>query len=300
MLVVLIAMGIFAGFYHPSAVSTLTGDFEERRRGKVIALHNVGGSLGFGIGPLFGAIIASKLNWHFSFVFLGIPALIAAVLVFSRLKLPSSSVVAGGVHAAVGERKRRGTIWQVFRSVLAIVAISVAMQLITGPVMSFMSLFLANVRHLTDAAASMWVTVVRMGGLAGGLVGGWLTDRWGRRNTILLTLIAFGPVTYALAKLPFGVALACALILFGWLMTMREATMQTLLMDAAPAHLRATIFGIYFGFGQQGTSVIQPLAGQLMDSMGIVGVYNTIAYASIGLSCLAGVLALHRSKGTRA
>jgi hypothetical protein len=47
--------------------------------------------------------------------------------------------------------------------------------------------------------------------------------------------------------------------------------------------------GIYFGFGQQGSSIIQPIAGNFMDRIGIMGVYNVIAPISIGLSALAGI-----------
>jgi len=150
--------------------------------------------------------------------------------------------------------------------------------------MSFASLFLIDVHHLTAAAGSMWVTIIRFGGLAGNLVGGWLTDKWGRRNTIFLTLAIFGPVVLVLARLPYGFGLGVALIVFGWLMAMRETTMQTLLMDSSPPELRATIIGIYFSFGQQGSSVIQPVAGEFMDAVGIGGVFNTISFISVGLS----------------
>ena len=285
LLVILIAMGFFAGFYHPSAVSSLTNKFEEARRGRAVAMHMVGGSLGFGIGPLLGAIIAERLNWNAAYIILGIPALIAAPLAYFNLKspLPAAQAAAAGVGTP---DQKTGGIWQVFKTVLAVYIISLAMQLISGPVMSFFSLFLVDVHHLSEESASMWMTVIRMGGLLGSLAGGWLTDRWGRRNTIFLTLALFGPVVIGLVKLPFGIPMIICFILFGWLMSMRESTMQTYLMDNTPSRLRGTVFGIYFGFGQQGSSVIQPVAGTFMDSLGITGVYDVIAYISLGLSAV--------------
>ncbi len=186
-------------------------------------------------------------------------------------------------------------IWQVFKASGAVLAISLGMQLINGPIMSFLSLYLVDVRHMSAAAGSMWVTVVRIGGFAGSLIGGWLTDKWGRRNTIFLTLIIFGPVVYLVTALPFGMALAIVFVIFGCLMSMRETTMQTLLMDNSPPQLRATVFGIYFGFGQQGSSVIQPVAGDFMDLIGIVGVFNSTAFISIGLSVLAVLVAVKQT-----
>ena len=135
--------------------------------------------------------------------------------------------------------------------------------------------------------------------MVGNILGGWLTDKWGRRNTIFLILILFGPVIFLLGKIPFGFALGAVFILFGWLMAMRETTMQTLLMDNSPPHLRATIIGIYFSFGQQGSSIIQPIAGDFMDAIGINGVFNVIGLVSIGLSVLAVVLILRRSGGSK-
>ncbi|HEX7475147.1 MAG TPA: MFS transporter [Dehalococcoidales bacterium] len=295
LLVLLIALGVFSGFYHPSAISALSSHFETSRRGRAVAFHMVGGGLGFAIGPLFGAIIASKLNWHIAYAFLGLPALVAGVLVFKQLKLAPAESSPNPSSVQAGTRKTKG-VWQVFKPVFGIIAISLAMQLVTGPIMSFVSLFLIDVHHLSAAAGSMWVTIIRAGGLAGNLIGGWLTDKWGRRNTIFLILIMFGPVVLLLAKLPFGFALGLVFVLFGWLMAMRETTMQTLLMDNSPPQLRATIIGIYFSFGQQGSSIIQPVAGNFMDAVGISSVFNTIAFISIGLSVLAALLVIRNTR----
>lgn len=284
LLITLVVMGIFAGFYHPSAISALTTHCKAQQRGRVVALHMLGGSLGFGLGPLFGAIIASKYNWHLAYILLGLPALVAASLVLTKLKLPGQMNQSKDAGSSQEDGQKRIGVWQVFRPAIGIIVVSIAMQLVTGPVISFASLFLVDVHHLSATAGSMWVTIIRMGGLVGSLCGGWLSDKWGRRNAIFLTLIMFGPVVFLLAKLPFGVVLGTAYIIFGWLMSMRETTMQTFLMDNTPPRLRATIIGIYFGFGQEGSSIIQPIAGDFMDTVGIGGVFNGIAVISIGLS----------------
>ena len=87
MLAILIVMGIFAGAYHPSAVTMLSSYFEASRRGRVIAFHMVGGSIGFTIGPIIGGLIAGLLDWHSAFIILSIPALLAVPLALKKLKL---------------------------------------------------------------------------------------------------------------------------------------------------------------------------------------------------------------------
>jgi MFS family permease len=158
-----------------------------------------------------------------------------------------------------------------------------------------MSLYLVDVHHLSAAAGSMWVTIIRFGGLAGNIIGGWLTDKWGRRAMIYLVLIAFGPVAVLITKLPFGVGLVIVFILFGWLMTMRETTTQTILMDNSPPGLRATIVGIYFSFGQQGSSIIQPVAGNFMNTIGIIDVFTFMAFLAAGFSVLALILVFKKT-----
>lgn len=292
LIIVLFAMGLFAGFYHPAAVSTLTNRYEEQRRGKVVSLHMVGGSLGFGAGPFLGAIIASRFNWHVAYLILGLFTLIAAPLAFAQLKSILPVKPAAGTSRTQQSVRKRVDIWKAFKKVLVIYLISTAMQLVAVPVMSFIPLFLIEVHHFSQEAGSMWLTVVRLGGLLGSLVGGWLLDRWGRRKTIFLNLALFGPVVYLLVKLPFGASLILILIFFGWLLSMREATMQTYLMDNASPHLRGTVFGIYFGLGQLNQSVSQTVAGDFMDSLGITGVFNIIAFTTIGLSSLAIISAV--------
>ena len=80
-------------------------------------------------------------------------------------------------------------------------------------------------------------------------------------------------------------------ILFGIFMYMRQATVQPLLMDSVPPHLRATAFGIYFGLSMEGMSLVQPVAGHFMDIFGIADVFTAIALISVGLSLVALILA---------
>jgi MFS family permease len=298
LIVVFILLGIFAGLYHPSSISVISTHFETHRRGRALALHMLGGGLGFGLGPVFGALIASRFNWHLAYLILGIIPLIAAGMVLTQLKLKPVQPSKSRDSSSQPAPKYRN-VWQAFKPAIGIFLVSLAMQLLTGPIMSFTSLFLIDVHNLTAAAGSVWITIIRFGGLAGNLLGGWLTDKWGRRNTIFLTLMLYGPAVFLMVILPYGVALGAAYVLFGWLMAMRETTMQTLLMDNSPAEVRATVIGIYFSFGQQGSSIIQPIAGNIMDTIGIHGVFVGISYVSVALSLITLVLALRYAKNVK-
>lgn len=300
MLFVLVVMGIFAGAYHPSALSLLSISLDGARRGRAISLHQVGGSASLALGPILGGIIADTLGWHFAFILLSIPAMVSVPLIlkkrFEQQGTPSSDKLANEVpdsdDIALNPVRRSIGIGQALRPVVVIIALVILMQFVGGIAMSFIPIYLVDKHNIGPAYAAMFMGVVRGGGVAGSLLGGWLSDRWGRRNTIFLALVTTGPILYLLTKLPFHWGLIVIFILFGIIMHMRQAAAQAYLGDNIPSALRSTIFGIYFGLSMEGTSVMQPIAGHFMDIFGIVEVYSVTAWICIALSIISLLLAI--------
>jgi len=298
LLVILVIMGIFAGAYHPSAVSVLSGHIERARRGKAIALHMVGGSIGYATGPFLGGLIAELLGWRYAFIILGIPALAAIPLVLKRFQERKATMsrrrkelLADGAATASQPGQQSAGIIQILRPVAVIFSLAILTQLIGGTAMAFIPIYLVDKHYITPAYAAMLIGVSRGGGIAGSLFGGWLSDRWSRKSAIFLSLAATGPALYLLTILPFNAGLIVMLVVLGLFMYMRQATVQPFIMDNVPPRLRATLFGIYFGLSMEGMSLMQPVAGYFMDVFGIVGVFQVIAWLSVALSVLALFLA---------
>jgi FSR family fosmidomycin resistance protein-like MFS transporter len=290
MLVALIILGLFSGAYHPSATSMISGYFDDTMRGKAIALHMVGGSIGFAVGPVLGGLIADALDWPLAFILLSIAPIVAAPVVlrrFRRRKSESDEPV-GQESTGGGATDKTKTgfsgVWQALRPVAIITALVILTQLVGGCAMAFIPIYLVDRHSVAPAAAAMLMSVVRVGGVGGSLLGGWLADKWGGKNALVLALVATGPVLYLLTNLPFNAFLMVSLIVFGLVMYMRTVTIQPLLMSSTPPHLRSTVFGIYFGLGTEGMSLVQPLVGRLMDDFGITEVFHVIALVGIGLS----------------
>ncbi|MFC1972600.1 MFS transporter [Chloroflexota bacterium] len=295
LLAILIVMGIFAGSYHPSATSMLSGFIEEARRGKAIAMHMLGGSIGFTLGPILGGLIAALLGWRFSYIILSVLPFMAVILIWQQFRPREHALRERVKQAAIKDScpsdpaPKRPGIWQVLRPIALVTSLAVVAQLIAGSAMAFIPVYLVDQHAIAPAAAAMLMGVVRGGGIAGSLFGGWLSDKWGRDNALALALAAIGPILYFLNVLPFPFIIA-TFVLFGFVMYMRQVTIQTWLMDSTPPQLRATIFGIYFGLSMEGMSLAQPLAGHFMDIYGITDVFYFIAMASLGLSLTALIL----------
>lgn len=287
-LVFMSMMGIFGGFYHPAATALLTSYFESGRRGSAIGLHLLGGTIGFTAGPVLGGLIGAALGWRFSFVFLGIPALIAVPIVIKRFTPRDQSELMKNEKADGGNtvRVENPSLLTVIRPLLAITLLAILMHLIAGASLTFIPLYLVDKHHVDPAYAAMLLGLIRGGGMFGSLFGGWLSDRWGRKRTVVMALAATGPLFYLITWLPFSPALMAVFVVFGAIMSTRQSAIQTILMDRTPPQLRSMIFGIYFGLSQEGMSVTQPIVGLFMDLFGIVQVFHVLAIGGIALSVL--------------
>ncbi len=292
LLTTMVFMGIFAGAYHPAAVPAISSLFEDRR-GKAIGLHMIGGAVGFGLGPFIGTAIAATINWHMAFILLSIPALAAGVSVAVWLRKIEPDIPRHAVAEVKGKKADPDTpsLWQVLRKVSVVFILVIVVTFTSGSLLPFIPLYLVDHYNLSATMAAIWTSVLRASGIIGGLFGGWLSDRWGNRNTVLLALVAIGPAIMLFTTVGYFPALAVMMIVIGILWMMRETVVQTYLMTRTPPRMHGMVVGIYFGIGQQGQSLLQPVYGVFMDMAGISTVFLVVGLISLATSIITIFLA---------
>ncbi|WP_250028018.1 MFS transporter [Paractinoplanes maris] len=129
----------------------------------------------------------------------------------------------------------------------------------------FLSLYLTSQRHAGTALAGLIVGTYGIGGLLGTLAGGVLTDRWGRRRTLLVSHFA---TVVALTALAFSTSLAaiavlCALL--GVAQSMAAPAFVAAIIDVTPAEKRSRAFNLQFwalNLGLAGASLLAGLLAQ--------------------------------------
>jgi len=294
LLILMVVMGLFAGPYHPSSTSMLSDFFGKEQRGKAIAFHMVGGSIGFAMSPILGGLLANWFGWRSAFIILGIPVVIASLLVFKKFGKEKSMKANLQTHDKTASRDvpepittGPKSIVQALRPIAFVTTLAISIQLVAGCAMAFIPIYLVDKHSIVPAVSAMLLGVIRTGGIAGSLFGGWLSDYWNRKNAILLSLVSTGPIFYLITRLPFNFYFMAVFFLFGLLVYMMQATIQPLIMDCSPPELRSTIFGIYFGLSMEGISLLQPVAGHFMDVLGIAQVFHIIALVNVALSIMA-------------
>lgn len=165
------------------------------------------------------------------------------------------------------------------------VAIRMLGNAIYGP---FVALFLVNVLHLTYAEVGLIIAAIGVVQLPFSFLGGLLTDRWGRRNLIVVGLVGEA-ATIALLAYSFSIeslAGAIATALFGGIITsLAGPATSAYIADFAEGAERTRGFTFYrIGFNA-GYSVGVTLGGILISFIGFAGAVG-VAAAIVGSGAL--------------
>ena len=284
---------IFSGCYHPIATSFLSSYFRAGQRGRALGFHLIGGSLGTTVAPLLGGVIAELLGWRYAFVFLAIPGL-ASVPFYFRLRLDRGQLPEEAARSTASTTSATAgtapSLVQSLRSIALIFSLFTAMQLITVGVTSLLPVFLVDERLVAPAAAAMMLALIRGGGLPGGPLGGWASDRLGRKGTVILSLVATGPLLLSVVLLPVGAGLMAAMLVLGAFMQFKQPAIQSLVAEAAPPGRLSTMLGFYFFFSSEVRSLMVPVIGLSMDLFGLAPTFTGLGVAAVGLSIAALLL----------
>jgi predicted MFS family arabinose efflux permease len=137
-----VGVGIGEAGFLPISSSLVADHFRSNRRGSVIAIIMLGAPFGFLLGQASGGWIASEWGWRVAFYALGVPGLLAALIVWLTLREPPRGLVEGFSNptAAPSFKVVFQTLWsnRSFRHLLlGYVVVSFAMNAVANFVMPF-------------------------------------------------------------------------------------------------------------------------------------------------------------------
>lgn len=273
---VLLALVGMAGFgsasYHPQA-STMVPRISGDSKGFGVSLFSAGGNLGYAIMPLLVVPVTAIWGLKGMLVFM-VPGFIMTLLIYRYApEAPQSK-----------SRLNLGDLLGDIRSVIK------PLSLVTGVVtmrawvffglITFLPLYF-EFRHETPEVASIHLFILLLFGAIGGLIGGHVSDRYGRKFVLVWSLLLTAPLMYL--ALSMGGYLE-------WVLTAMAGA--ALLASFSPAVLIAQdlipknqgmasgiILGFAIGVGGLGVS----LTGMVADTYGITaGVFSLVALPVAG------------------
>lgn len=146
---------------------------------------------------------------------------------------------------------------------------------------------------LSSAAArgAAFGSVVLLAGAASNALGGWVSDRVGRRPTVVAVLLASATVSFAVGwTLPLGTGVVLPLaFLYGLLVTAESSTLSAAVAEAADPRWLGTTMAVQSGLGFLVTAISPAVFGWLLDRAGW-----GVAFASLGAAAFCGAAAVVR------
>jgi FSR family fosmidomycin resistance protein-like MFS transporter len=271
MAAVLVVSGLGVAAFHPEAARTMNAAAGERKA-TGMSVFSVGGSAGFALGPLLvtGLMLAFGLRGA---LLLAAPAAGMAAVLVSQLRclpaLPTTGSLGGQPVI------RRPDAWAPFgRLTAALVARSV----IYFGFNTFLPLYWVDRLGQSPAAGSAILSAWLASGVAGALIGGRLSDRYGARQVGLWTSLAVAPLIGLFVLLPQVVPATALLLLIGPLMTMPSSGLVVLGQAFLPNRV-GVASGITIGLSVSVGGAAAPVLGAVADRLGILA----------ALACLAAV-----------
>ncbi|HEU5394318.1 MAG TPA: MFS transporter, partial [Candidatus Methylomirabilis sp.] len=247
------------------------------RKGAAMSLFSAGGNLGFALGPIAGAFLLSRFGAPGTLGLLVPGSLLAVALLAvrsSRLSAPRRATGESGGEAPV----------PVLGLSLLILAVSLRSWTYQATI-TFLPFLLVNDRH-PAVAPSVALFLYLFCGALGGLLGGTLSDRWGRRAILVGTLALYPPLILAfqatdgrLALLLLGLSGAALLSSFSAAVVYAQELLPTRMGLASGLTL-----GFAFGAGGIGAGV----TGVLIDAVGLEWGMASLSLLPLGaaLACV--------------
>ncbi len=287
LLVTVLLGSIGTAVFHPQGAA-LAGSLAGRR-GTAMAIFTSGGSVGYGVGPVLVIAIVSLFGLRFTWLSVGIGLAATAFLLASVPRSIGRPAAAEGRPRAAGPRR-----WLVPLMLLY----SVVM-LRAGTAILFTT-FIPLLMERRGAALILggWALLgFSLSGAVGGLLGGPLSDRLGRRAVTVGGLALAGPAIFLFLRAD-GLAAAALLLLSGVCLFSALPVNIVMAQELRPNHastVSGLVMGFAWGIGGLATTLLGALADRwgttLGELAGLARAMDLIAVLPIAAALLALALA---------
>jgi predicted MFS family arabinose efflux permease len=178
-----VGVGVGEAGCTPAAHSLISDAVPRERRASAIAFYGLGIPIGGLMGMIIGGQLADLLGWRQAFLIVGVPGLLVAVLFWMLVREPRrhlASAPAGATGASFAEA------WAELRASKAYLPLTIG-----AATVAFLSygkgvwatVFFIRTHGLTPGEVGLWLGLIAgIAGILGTWIGGWLADRYGRRD----------------------------------------------------------------------------------------------------------------------
>ena len=255
---------------HPVGNGILSEQFPPERRGFAISAHISGGNVGSVFAAIAGPAILTALGWRGAAVLFGIPTALIGLAIFRWVRETGADRLAAIREGSVMDAVRAiGRDSRIKRTYLSSVLGGGGRGL--GVANLFALLYVTHVLRLPEDVTNLMYGTLIILSVPMPLIAGWLSDRIGRRPTILGAYIggAVGFVVFIAAGSSL-LGLWIGIAIMGLFSFAESPQLQALLADAVPTGIRDVAFALYFTLAFGVGSMWTALYGAIIERAGEV------------------------------
>ncbi|MBI3660905.1 MFS transporter [Candidatus Acetothermia bacterium] len=274
--ITLLLAGLGVSMFHPQATAQ-AGLLFSSSKGLSLSIFITAGTLGFALGPLLmGALIAVA---RFDQTYLAIiPPLAILPWLYMTTRTDKSA------STALESKRLPVNLWKSFQLLAPLWLIVVLRSVVYFSLNTFL-LVLLKERGVSYFGGSISLFMFLLAGTLGTLGGGYLSDRFGRKRVIVLSLLLAFPALWGFLHLP-GVLSFVLLAVSGALLYASNPVIVAQAQELAPRNSgMASAITMGFAWGMAGLLV--GLVGHLGDLIGLAAALDIVIYGVL----LAAVLA---------
>jgi len=256
--------GLGNSIFHPCDYSIMSARIEPGRVGRAFSLHGLAGTAGYAAAPLTMLALAAFVPWNVAILAPVLLAALTGVYILVR-RSDFATPTSGGKSAMPGQSKGLSVLMHtsviaafVFFGLGALPGIGVTAFLPSALLQQF-----GTPLAITAAA----IGAQQAGGAAGLLLGGWLADRAGRHDQVVIVgLIVAGALIYAVTSFPVpAVVLPTAFGLAGFASGLTGPSRDMIVRAIATPETRGRIFGFVYSGYDLGSAVVPLVLASILD-----------------------------------
>jgi MFS family permease len=273
-----VLIGIGNNLWHPTAIPTLARRFPERK-GLVVSIHGMGGNVGDAVAPFVAGMLLQIFSWREVVIMNVIPGIfmaIAILIYLGRLQMDASKK-ADEKQLSLGSTARGFALLLKNRTLMMLSVSSAFRSMTQNSLLAFLPLYLANQLGYNAALVGTCMLMLQAAGFIASPVAGALSDRMGRRNIIMSSMIMTGLVLAAMA-FSGGTQLFVFLIaVLGFFLFAIRPVLQAWTLDATPKNMGGSAIGMLFAIQAAGSAVGPIVCGLLADKYGLMSTFYFMA-----------------------
>lgn len=275
----LVALGLAAGLYIPSAIAAITSVIRQEHWGKAIAVHELAPNLAFFTSPFIAEAFLTWATWRVALGSLGATSILAS-LIYHYYGRGGEFAGESPGSRAFGALVRTAAFW------LMLILFGLGVSSTIG-VYAMLPLYLVNEQAMHPSWANTVVALSRAHGPILGLLGGWVSDWLGPKQTMVVSLIVTGIATLLLGVVSGWWTSAVVLVQPLVAVWFFPAAFAALALITGPnARNLAVAFTVPFGF-MIGGGAIPTFIGMMGDA----GLFAMGFVVAGGLITFGGILA---------